>query len=256
MDGFCRLCAETRPLEKMSDINNPELNIEQKLIDCCRWNHFKELNTNGNLPEHICIVCLEKLEQCWLFSELVASAQYKLIEILGNNQLTPCDENSQKLEDDTVNEYYYDGSVDILSETSAKVNVYVEIVENQQNLSDKDIEANPMEYHSSECMKLEKTAKKLNKNIRRHKNQSINESGKKMSQRDFNQNEGDPCTNVEKSFHSLNFVNNFPRLLKLEERNDDGTVNSDAIQRLGLVNWMVLQHQCWICYTCFCSNYE
>lgn len=209
MAGLCRLCAETRPLEKMSEFDDPTLNIEQKLVDCCRWTHFKELNVDANLPQHICIVCIEKLERSWLFAESVSSAQYKLIEIINNGELGP-------FEDDTTSNCYYGENGNISTETPAEIDVYVEILENQQ-INTQNSEANPIAYQPNECI----------------------ENGSRF----------------EKSIHLSN-VGNFLRLVKKDDRNDDGTINSDAIRRLGLVNWMVLQHQCLICHVCFCSNYE
>lgn len=237
LNQLCRLCAEIRPREKMSEINNSTLNIEQKLVDCCRWTHFKELNADANLPQHICIVCIEKLEQCWLFAESVASAQYKLIEFINNSKLSPFDESVRKFGGDTM-------SAAISTETPVEIDVYVKIVDNQQ-IKTENSETNPIEYQPTECVEKAAISKKSTKNIKRDRNKFVVE------------NAGDQCTNDEKSFESSNNVGNFPRQLKLDDRNDDGTVNSDAIQRLGLVNWMVvLQHQCCICYVCFCSNYE
>lgn len=257
MAGLCRLCAETRPLEKMSEITDPALNIEQKLVDCCRWTHFKEFDSKGNLNsiQHICIVCMEKLEQCWLFAENVASAQYKLIEIIGSSKWSAFDENAQKFKEDTANDS--GERVDTSPKTPAEIIVYVEIGENQQ-INIQDIDENPIEHQSDECIKIDRstTSKKNTKKIPRVKSQSRDKCEKRSHQLKLNQNEGDQCTNEEKLSESLNCVSNFPRILRLHERNDDGTVNSDTIQRLGLVNWMVLQHQCSVCFTCFCSNYE
>lgn len=256
MSGLCRLCAETRPLEKMSDISDPTLNIEQKLLDCCRWTHLKELESNENLPQHICIVCYEKLEQSWLFAEHVASAQYKLIEIIRNSKLDPPDDGG----DDTKYDYYYGDRVDNLSEPPVEINVYVE-VEEIQKTNTEDSEANPIDHRLNESTKaktmtMTKNSSKKIKTLK-NKSESVDKSEKKSTQMNLGQNEDDQSPDAEKSTsNSSNFSNNFPKMLKLYDRNADGSVNSDTVQRLGLVNWMVLQHQCWICSTCFCSNYE
>lgn len=246
MSGLCRLCAETRPLEKMNDISDPTLNIEQKLVDCCRWTHLKELESNENLPQHICIVCNEKLEQCWLFAENVANAQHKLIEIIENSKLGPFDDD----EENTMYDYYYGDRVDNLPEPPVEIRVYVEVEENQQ-INTQDSESNSMEDQWNEGTKAKtvKIPEKINKRIKTYKTQSesVDKSEKKPTQMDSVQNEDD---------QSLNLSKDFPKMLKLDDRNGDGSVKLDTIQRLELVNWMVLQHQCCVCSTCFCSNYE
>lgn len=241
MAGLCRLCAESRSLEKMYEINDTNLNIEQKLVDCCRWTYIKELNADMNLPQQICIVCIEKLEQCWSFAESVANAQYKLIEFIDSTNLVSfdllnsVDENIQKFDDQTMNDYNYNGNTE-------------------------DSQINSMQYQANECVAASGEFDLVGKavtNIQRNKNHVNNEFDvASSSQANIDGNDGDQNAEDEKSFHPSNFVKNFLRLVDSDDRNVDGTIKTDAIQRLRLVNWMVLQHQCWVCYVCFCSNYE
>lgn len=75
MENLCRLCAvEKSPKELIYYIDDGMLNIEQKLIDCCRWNLFIG-DENQEFPKRICIGCFQKLEQSWDFAEKVAQAQ-------------------------------------------------------------------------------------------------------------------------------------------------------------------------------------
>lgn len=81
MSIFCRLCAEARNLDQIkTTINDTDWNIEAKLAICCQWN---PLQVNDTLPKEVCDFCFDKLEQCWTFSQIVATAQIKLQEIYG-----------------------------------------------------------------------------------------------------------------------------------------------------------------------------
>lgn len=251
MTGLCRLCAETRPMEKMSEINDPVLNIEEKLIDCCRWARFEKLNLDADFPHHICIICMEKLEQCWLFAESVENAQHKLIEIIRFGKSVPFDplnaigQIGRKSDDDIT-----DANMDILNGTLDQN----QPIDNEAN----QMEYQPIEFVKGECkfdtVEMATTSAETFITIKKERNQRKTSSNTtndafevNLNQVSFDENEGQQCGN---------FVDNFLRQVKSKERNDDGTINSDTIQRLGLINWMVLQHQCSICYVCFCSNYE
>lgn len=90
MTTYCRLCAELKALDELTTtIYDKTLQIEEKLLACCRWNQYQN-SINSNFPNAICLLCCEKLEKCWLFNETVANAQAKLQEIFGdNNELIP-----------------------------------------------------------------------------------------------------------------------------------------------------------------------
>lgn len=86
MENVCRLCAiEKAPKELAYRIDDETLNIEQKLIDCCRWNSLVE-EEHGDLPKWICGACFQKLEQSWEFAENVAQAQNTLY---ASTEITP-----------------------------------------------------------------------------------------------------------------------------------------------------------------------
>lgn len=57
------------------------INIEQKLLDCCRWVRYQNVE---NLPESVCISCFEYLEQSWQFCEDVAATQLHLREMFSD----------------------------------------------------------------------------------------------------------------------------------------------------------------------------
>lgn len=75
MENLCRLCAvEKSPKELIYSIDDELLNIEQKLIACCRWSLFLG-DVNQEFTRRICIDCFQKLEQSWEFAETIAQAQ-------------------------------------------------------------------------------------------------------------------------------------------------------------------------------------
>lgn len=81
MDNYCRLCAELKDsTEIITSIEDRDRWIEEKLIACCQWN--SEM-VDERLPRNVCVFCMEKLDECWLFSQSVQLAQQKLQDIFG-----------------------------------------------------------------------------------------------------------------------------------------------------------------------------
>ncbi|XP_055314070.1 zinc finger protein 317-like [Sitodiplosis mosellana] len=88
MENVCRLCAGVKtPKQLKSSIEDQSLNIEQKLIDCCRWKSFDPYETY-NLPRLICNSCLKNLEKSWAFAESVAQAQQELLAQMAETKPT------------------------------------------------------------------------------------------------------------------------------------------------------------------------
>lgn len=86
METTCRLCAKERPLKQLRrSFNDSALNIQQKLIDCCRWNSIVPIEYDS-LPKRVCSVCYRKLDLSWSFAESVARAQEQLISMIGEEK--------------------------------------------------------------------------------------------------------------------------------------------------------------------------
>lgn len=84
--SYCRLCAQPKSDDDLcASINDLKLNILEKLIVCCQWDTYP---LNPELPEHICFLCSERLEKCWLFSVCVSEAQRTLLHLLSDGELT------------------------------------------------------------------------------------------------------------------------------------------------------------------------
>lgn len=83
METTCRLCAKEKPLNQLGRcINDRTLNVQPKLIDCCRWNTLAPIEYDA-MPKRICNACYRKLETSWSFAESVAQAQQELFSRFG-----------------------------------------------------------------------------------------------------------------------------------------------------------------------------
>lgn len=72
----CRLCAGFCPNQQLTGLDSPGQRIRTKLFRCSQID--LSLENNLLLPQNVCGVCIEKLEQSWNFAEAVAKAQDKL----------------------------------------------------------------------------------------------------------------------------------------------------------------------------------
>lgn len=81
MTEYCRLCAELKESnEIIATIDDVEQSVQEKLRACCDWTAE---SSDQRLPNGVCMICLDKLDKCWLFAQNVQLAQQKLIEIFG-----------------------------------------------------------------------------------------------------------------------------------------------------------------------------
>lgn len=118
MDDLCRLCANTKPFDRLTiRLSDSTLNVEEKLIACCQWDNYK--HDDVDLPDVICCDCYERLQECWIFSESIASAQEKLRRILLQNFGTASVKNELKTEE---NEFDRRGA------ESKNVNIFEELI--------------------------------------------------------------------------------------------------------------------------------
>lgn len=80
MEVICRLCAEISSADDIiCTIDDHDLNIRQKLVDCCRWDELHH-HTNDVFPKSICKTCYGRLELCWNFSKAVSRAQFRIFQ--------------------------------------------------------------------------------------------------------------------------------------------------------------------------------
>lgn len=297
MDTLCRLCVEVRlPEQFIGKITDPNLNILQKLIACCRWNYFEGQN-NEILPQNVCTSCYQKLNECWEFAEGVAIAQNLLLTKFKCIASEPLDNSKNgALECDTMQ--YADvvafDTGKILNFESEEKHDFEEIFNwiDNWNRDDNGIaqkepeimnafkESQTLDTHelfeTTEIPEMPETLIKEKNHFFAQRQQSTVE----LYDHDQNQN---ICTlkepkpnNIQKPNNETNSDNlplqnkhvnntnepkpsiarwltytipdnNFLKLLRIEDCNEDGTVKPERISELKLDNWMIMQYQCWVC---------
>lgn len=211
MDNFCRLCAEEKAPEELAFRFDDEiLNIEQKLIDCCRWKAFLGDEHDG-LPKRICIVCFQRLEQSWEFAESVAQAQ----QAFNTNTTDPKPIVLLQIE-----------KVEIpLNDDQYKYGVteeFHEFIDSHDSILSPPIDYDEIVREESIYKCAVEDDKKPNNN-----DSSIIENHNKLK-----------ITKID--FDLL-------ALLLDSEKNTDGTVNKEKIGQLNLDDWSLVKWDCWVC---------
>lgn len=244
MDVVCRLCGNTKHRNEIKcTIKNKTFQIEQKLIDCCRW---KSNCDEKNFPKHVCMTCFNTLEMCWQFSETVAATQRKLADSFKNvniptatteepisitvdggidikEEFLNCENSLDGLEMDDFNEWFDDNSIQSLSNLSSEIK--------SEPLSDAKLQPIVLlEVLKQPTVKDDTKPQKVN-------------------------NELD--ADIDETLESYTkFEINFPACLSEEDKNVDGTVKEEAIERLKIANWSVYQHKCNECGLSFINNVD
>lgn len=216
---ICRLCGERKCSDEIiAQLDNKSFDIETKLIVCCQWNTFSEI-TSEKLTRNVCIECYQSLQQCWYFAEQVRCVQLKL---LSNLECTVEDDNQH----DSLNELSTISDNDIQPSLSSDEEHFTTIDLDVKNDLDsqksahviKFEEASVTEQHELECIQSEKQDK----------------------------------TSKPFAFNERNFL----EAVTKDDRNSDGTVKPEAIQRLGLENWAIVQYRCYLCQKRLLDRYE
>lgn len=266
MDSLCRLCAkEKSPKQLVYNVDDRTLNIEQKLIDCCRWNSFIP---NEELSKKICRTCFKKLESSWSFAESVTQAQNQLLALISDikSELPIVEYLNIVDENDETNEVANDIKV-LLSPCNSILDFDVDSISDdrkktkreqstarktrsQTEFSTADYSNNDEQFEFSEKNKLFSILMESEENQPDIFDESIAN------------NQHETTENIEicdvkcvKTQSDLN-QHNFPEMIQDDERNDDGTVKMEAVQRLGLDNWTLIYYRCYLCRTRFPDRYE
>lgn len=217
MDNLCRLCANVKTSGQLTcSITDELLNIEQKLIDCCRWKEFDTPENSDNLPQKICNACLKSLENCWEFAEHVAQAQHALREQIINVKPTIL-LNIESIEADSGNEYQNIEDIkESLSIEDTFVDETTEELENGISVFDVSNE-NSSDQASIEESPIEEDVNKRNNCKRR---------------------------------------NMLSELLSDEGKNPDGTISQEKIFKLNLDDWSMIKLRCSVCKEIYDSYKE
>lgn len=239
---FCRLCGLTKHLNHIKcKIDDQSLNIEKKLIDCCRWNSY---SVNEQYPKHVCTECFDLLEKCWEFVETVAATQRKLADSFErDNYLMPKAKSPISITVDggigLIEEFpNYDNSFDGME--MDEVNDWFDdnSIYNDSNLSPEINQELLMDVKLQPIVLLER----LKEPIIKHETIIEDESETTLNDETL------------KSFIANDI--DFPKCLNAEDKNADGTVKGESIERLKLDDWSVYQHQCNECHLSFLNHSE
>lgn len=81
MSIYCRLCASIKTEDEMA---SEICDLRPMLTKCCQWRKSEKEN---QLPQHVCYICMERLDNCWEFLLQVESAEKTLNEMLADQKL-------------------------------------------------------------------------------------------------------------------------------------------------------------------------
>lgn len=269
---MCRLCLQIKTsIEIMGEINDPVLGLKPKLNHCCRWREW-ELFENKNLPQNVCISCVQKLESCWEFAESVSAAQQTLLKIIENiksDEMHTFDSSNSLecatgfIDAATQCEFYEDKTTiesmyvkeEMMSVTRDLIQPAIEHKLNEYNCSIQAIEATNeyQPYSSPNCKR--NGVRKASITVVKTKRQK-QEKAEKNSKEKFLRNIKVEGKKMVKPRKSTIPDDNFLTLIRSEDRNDDGTIKTKRILQLELGSWLMLQYQCYLCGTCLGDNYN
>lgn len=209
----CRLCGETKPPSRIKCKIN-DTNIEQKLIDCCRWHLYEDYK---NLPEHICHSCFKSLEASWIFAENVALAQQKLLETF---------ESAIKVETTYVEPE--------INEPANK-----EIID--EDVKDIEISCTPIDFGASDDYDYSQNLSDIDNAD--FDSIEIPEPVPSVSEK----KESVTSDNVQFTQPMTPFDFDLLSVLTDDDRNADGTIKLEKIEKLNLEDWSKLYYPCWVC---------
>lgn len=238
--SLCRLCAQCRGPDKIvGQIDSTELDIESKLIACCQWNTIGETQSN-EMPQNVCISCYTDLNLSWNFVERVRCAQIELHSKLTKQSIASGSE--LKIESNL-----YDGDNEGTHLNSTAEPTYVDLKE------ETELEAfSPLSLNENTC------------------DLDSPEQRDVLDDFDCVENDEQPSTSTndivnvivddidsDKSKCATEFnENNFLKSIGKSDRNADGSIKLEAIQRLGIDNWSIIQYKCYLCKLQLPDHYE
>lgn len=208
MENRCRLCANVKtPRQLICSIEDQSLNIEQKLIDCCRWKSYENYSTYS-LPQKICNACMRNLEKSWTFAESVTQAQQTLLTQIVDIKPTV-----------------------LLQIESVDPNISTNL-EEMVTIEEIKLSISPLHFcydddNFDESLMIEKNEFKLNDDGKSNVDE-IRTNAKIPTVRD-----------------SIN--NNFLGFLSNGDKMANGIINAEKVLDLNLDDWSMIKWRCYIC---------
>lgn len=81
MSIYCRLCAGLKTEDEMA---SEICDLRLMLNKCCQW---QKSENECHLPQHVCYICMEQLDNCWEFLLQIECAEKKLNEMLTDQKV-------------------------------------------------------------------------------------------------------------------------------------------------------------------------
>lgn len=190
------------------------------LLDCCRWTTF-EGSEYDDLPQIVCKVCFGRLKQSWLFVSSICDAQQRLLSYMHNGVIESIEIQSL-IGDDSMCvafDFKTDDDDKISTNYDCDDNDHIDGEGNFENIEIND------EFNAADA------------------NDSV-ESQKPQQCRKSELNDAEVVTLssivVDKRFKLLKHIHK-------DERNTDGTITLEGVQRLQLLDWTILKYRCFLC---------
>lgn len=239
----CRLCAQSiRKDEIFGQLNDKDLDIESKLIICCQWNGIDEIQCDG-MPQDVCASCYRSLYQSWNFAVQVKNAQMQIYSKLTAQNIAS--------DADHMTDYdVYDGSMhDVKFEVETEMQTY-----SPSSMLQRIDDFIPKEY-TDEFIVLD--------NIKEYEQAEINvaehSTDKRFETESINHIENITVDEIDlkkpkatSKYTEINFINSIGK----KDRNSDGSIKLEAVQRLGLDNWSIIEYKCYLCYMQLPDHYD
>lgn len=205
----CRLCGSEQFIEALYSLQNEDLQIEYKLEKCFNL----KLSEIKLLSQMICVQCISNLENAHDFYEIIVSTQKNLLDSL--------DQQIIHLEDAVI--------VEDMDDTEIKLEMLMEVEETIEQELDEP----------STSIKVKEKRRSNTKVKERIKSIRIHNENTSLKMEDIFVNE----------FSGV--YSEMPDTLELEkhEKNDDGTLTKNAIQKVKNLGWNKYEWKCYLCST-------
>lgn len=237
--SLCRLCAQCRSPDKIvGQINSTGLDIESKLIACCQWNTFEESQFD-EMPQNVCISCYSDLNQSWNFVERVRCAQIELHSKLTQQNIASHSEfniESKSYDDDMERNHL--NSMAHLSYVHLKEESEMETYSPLSVNEDNDFDS-MQQGDISDDFECAENDEKPSTNLNDIVNVIVDDIDSEKSKFATECNESKFLKSIDKA-----------------DRNTDGSIKLEAIQRLGIDNWSIIQYKCYLCRLQLPDHYE
>lgn len=234
--SVCRLCAQNiRADGIIGQLNDIDLDIESKLIICCQWNGTSETQCDG-MPQDVCAACYQNLHQSWNFAVQVRAAQVELHSKLMIRSIA------------ADAEQIHDFDMERMDHAEFKVETEIHAYSPLSVLQQID-DFVPIE-HTGDFDELN-SVKSDEKQAHTDAENAIDEFHIDAVDEYAGESDSEQPQQTAKRKEA-----NFLDSINKSDRNADGTIKSEAVERLGLDNWSIIEYKCYLCQVQLPDHYD